>query len=86
MACPTKRLIVEGEWFEPVSICKINNNHWVKKNPDYLFNHSSKFVFLVNCYPRPVAIWTHDPLDDLDADDYRKEWFDVIDRNQDELE
>ena len=80
-----KRLIVEGEWWELVGKCPVTKNTLVKKNTDHSFNHSSKFVFLANCYPRPVALWPHDPLDDLDHDDERKKWFDVIDRNQDEL-
>ena len=62
-----------------------HTNQMVKRNPDLVFNHSSKFVCIANCYPRPVAIWPHDPLDDLDQGDERKTWFDVIDRNQDEM-
>ena len=79
-----KRLVVEGEWWEIMHACPITKNYLVKKNPDHDFNHSSKFVFIANCYPRPVAIWPHDPLDDLDVSDEKKQWFDVIDRNQDE--
>ena len=80
-----QRLIVEGEWWENMSTCPVTSNPLVKRNPDLVFNHSSKFVFIANCYPRPVAIWPHDPLDDLDQGDERKTWFDVIDRNQDEM-
>ena len=81
----TPRLIVEGQWWENMGYCPVTNNPLVKRNDDHMFNHSSKFVFLTNCYPRPVAIWPHDPLDDFDENDERKIWFDVIDRNQEEM-
>jgi hypothetical protein len=80
-----KRLVVEGEWWENKGTCPVTRNSLVVKNPNHVFNHSSKFVFIANCYPRPVAIWPHDPLDDLEQDDEKKTWFDVIDRNQEEV-
>ena len=79
-----KRIIVEGRWWQHMGVCAVTKNHLVKKNRDHMFNHSSKFVFLANCYPRPVAVWPHDPLDDLHQYDDRKTWFQVIDRNQEE--
>jgi hypothetical protein len=41
-----------------------------------------RMTFVKECYPRPLAIWPNDPLDDLDPDDPAKEYFRVIDRNE----
>ena len=41
-----------------------------------------RMTFVKECYPRPVAIWPNDPLDDLEDDDPAKQYFRVIDRNE----
>ena len=64
------------------SVCPVAKTTLVRESPSMPFNSSSKFVFLDACYERPVAIWPHDPLGDLPASDPRRDWFDVIDRNQ----
>ena len=64
--------------------CEVAGTTLVKKDPDHDFNHSSRFVFLDMCYQRPVAIWPFDPFKKLLAQDQRKDWFDIIDRNQTE--
>ncbi len=42
----------------------------------------TKLTFVRECYPRPLAIWPHDPLHELRADDPAKNYFRVIDRNE----
>lgn len=77
-----RRYVVEGNWFKVVGVCPVAKTTLVRESPSMPFNSSSKFVFLDACYERPVAIWPHDPLGDLPASDPRRDWFDVIDRNQ----
>ena len=77
-----RRYVLEGKWFKVVGVCPIANTTLVRYCPSMPFNTSSRFVFLDACYQRPVAIWPHDPLGDLPLGDRRKDWFDVIDRNQ----
>ena len=77
-----RRYVLEGKWFKVVGVCPIANTTLVRYCPSMPFNTSSKFVFLDACYQHPVAIWPHDPLGDLPLGDRRKDWFDVIDRNQ----
>ena len=79
------RIIVEGTWYEFMGTCPIAQTPLVKKNKRYFMNLSSRFAFLDNCYQRPVAVWPHDPLDELSDGDPRKKWFDVIDKNQNEV-
>ena len=76
------RYVLEGEWFRAVGTCPIAKTALIRKSASMPFNSSSRFVFVDACYERPVAIWPHDPLGDLPLGDPRKEWFDVIDRNQ----
>ena len=79
-----ERVIVDGQWFEPMGVCLLANTTLVRKNKNYHFNHSSRFTFIHNCYTRPVAVWPHDPLDKLHSSNPRKQWMDVIDLNQEE--
>jgi hypothetical protein len=79
------RVVVEGEWYEPVGTCVVARTKLVRKNPSYCFNTSSKFVFLDDCYSVPVALWPHDPLKTLPAEDPLRDCFDVIDCNQEEI-
>ena len=76
------RVVVEGNWWTVVGTCPIAGTTLGKEDADHAFNHSSRFVFLDECYQRPIAIWPHDPFQELDDGDERKQWFDVIDRNQ----
>lgn len=78
------RVVVDGEWLQNMGMCEVAGTTLVKRNTNHPFNHSSRFVFLDNCYNRPVALWPHDPFDGLGEGHPRKECFDVIDRNQDE--
>ena len=57
----------------------------------WLFAYTSQPFFLPyrlcpigNCYQIPVAIWPHDPLGLLPADDPHRNYLEVMDRNQDE--
>ena len=79
-----RRFVLEGKWFQVVGVCPVAKTTLVRNSPSMPFNTSSRFVFLDACYQRPVAIWPHDPLGDLPLGDRRKDWFDVIDRNQNE--
>jgi hypothetical protein len=76
------RLVVEGCWWKVMGTCPIAGTTLVKEDPDQLFNRTQRFMFLDECYQKPVAIWPHDPLNELDASDCSREWYDVIDRNQ----
>lgn len=78
-------MMVEGDWLEFVGTCGVAGTSLVRKNNDHPFNSSSRFVFLNNCYSKPVAVWPHDPFDDLHATHRHKDCFDIIDRNQDEI-
>ena len=72
-------------WFEVIGTCPVTDTTLVKKDPHHPFNSSSRFVFLNNCYNKPVTVWPHDPFDDLPHTDSHKVCFDIIDRNQDEI-
>ena len=80
-----KRTFLEGDWFTEVLGVKnrVEGTPNVNLDPEKrnFFNYQAKFVFLENCYERPVAIWPHDPI--LKTPRYRGV-FDVIDVNQDQ--
>ena len=80
------RVIVEGEWFRVMGECPVAHTTLVKRDKDFHFNHSMRFVFLEDCYSRPVALWPFDPLHRLEQRDPKRGWFHVIDRNQSELD
>ena len=77
-----KRIVVEGTWYDVVGECSIAGTTLVSRNKQHPFNFSSKFVFLDDCYQRPVAIWPHDPHGMLARGDPKRKWFDVINRNR----
>ena len=77
-----RRYVLEGNWYKVVGVCPVSKTNLVRESPSMPFNSSSKFIFLDACYERPVAIWPHDPLKDLPVSDPRRDWFRVIDRNQ----
>lgn len=78
------RVIFEGRWFESMGTCNVAGTALVRWNDNYHMNSSARFAFIESCYPRPLAMWPHDPLDQLPQENVRKTWFDIIDRNQDE--
>jgi hypothetical protein len=78
-----ERIIVDGQWFEPAGECPVAKTTLVRKNRNYHFNHSSRFTFIQNT--RPLALWPHDPLNQLHESHPRKNCFDIIDLNQDEI-
>ena len=80
------RVIVEGEWFRVMGECPVAHTTLVKRDKDFHLNHSMRFVFLEDCYSRPVALWPFDPLHRLEQRDPERGWFHVIDRNQSELD
>ena len=80
------RVIVEGEWYRDMGKCPVAKTTLVKRDKGHNFNLSARFIFLEDCYRRPVAFWPFDPLHRLGNDDPQRAWFHVIDRNQDELQ
>ena len=78
------RVVAEGSWLRVMGKCDVAGTTLVKVDRNHPFNHSSRFVFLDECYQRPVALWPFDPFDKLWRGNPRKKWFDVIDRNQTE--
>jgi len=78
------RVVVEGDWMKVAGVCSIAKTTLVRKFPNHPFNLSSRYVFLDDCYHRPVAVWPHDPLEKLRVDSPFRDCFDIIDRNQDE--
>jgi hypothetical protein len=79
------RVIVEGEWYRDMGKCPVAKTTLVKRDKNHHFNLSARFMFLEDCFRRPVALWPFDPLDRLESEDPQRTWFHVIDRNQDEL-
>lgn len=81
-----KRTFLEGDWYTEVtrlSPCPVAGTPVVKLDPEQknFFNYQAKFVLLENCYEKPIAIWPHDPINHLPAN---QGLFDVIDLNQDQ--
>jgi hypothetical protein len=79
------RVVVEGEWLRVMGVCPVTKTTLVKSDPGHHHNHSSRFIFLEDCYRRPVALWPADPLNRLSPEHPQRGWFHVIDRNQNEL-
>lgn len=75
------QVVVDVDWFDNKGTHEISKLPLVAKtnNDPTAF---SRLTFLRECYPRPLALWPNDPLDDLDADDPAKLYFRVIDRNE----
>jgi hypothetical protein len=57
----------------------------VRKKPDHAFNLSAKFTFMQECYTIPVTLWPYDPFHKLPSHDQRRQYYDIIDRNQADL-
>lgn len=79
---PTQ-VVVEGAWYKHIGLSKFGLD-LVAPDPTNGIHTHSRFIFLTNCYQRPVALWPYDPFGKLPKDDLRKGSFAVIDRNQDE--
>jgi hypothetical protein len=80
------RVIVEGEWYRDMGKCPVAKTTLVKRDKHHNFNLSARFMFLEDCYRRPVALWPFDPLHRLESEDPKTKWFHVIDRNQEEIQ
>ena len=79
------KLVVCGAWLEVMGICPIAGTTLVRKNKNHAFNLSAKFTFMQECYTMPVALWPHDPFDKLPIDNPKRKWYDIIDRNEADL-
>jgi hypothetical protein len=77
-------LFVQGAWYKDEGVCPIAGTHLVSPNPDHHFTRESKFTLITSCYQQPVALWPHDPLEELAEHDPARAFFDVIDRNEDQ--
>jgi hypothetical protein len=77
-------IFVQGDWYKDEGVCAVAGTQLVSFYPAHPFNRDSKFIPLNECYQQPVALWPHDPLKEMDADDPKKTFFDVIDRNQEQ--
>ena len=76
------KIVLKCFWYQTVEVCPVAGNTIVRKNPNYIFNHESPFVFLDNCYQLPVAVWPYDVFKQLPENSRRREHYDVLDRNQ----
>jgi hypothetical protein len=79
-----KWTILDGDWFTDSrarSPCHIAGTPVVPADPNKrnYFNFQAKFVFLENCYERPVTVWPHDPIHKKSNN---RTVFNVIDLNQ----
>ena len=77
------QVVAEVDWYDRRGEHKISGLPLVSKTNRSAQNFT-KLTFVRECYPRPLAIWPNDPMDDLDDDDPAKYYFRVIDRNEDE--
>lgn len=77
------KIVVEGAWYKYVGKSKYDLT-LVADDPTNGIHSNSRFIFLTNCYQRPVALWPYDPYKKLPRGDPKSESFAVIDRNQDE--
>jgi hypothetical protein len=80
-----KELFVQGVWYRNEGICPIAGTKLVSEDPAHHFTHDSKFTPLNSCYQKPVAVWPHDPHEVLPPGDRRRTFFDVIDRNEEQV-
>jgi hypothetical protein len=74
-------IVANVEWYDNKGTHPLSGLPLVSKTNDDEDNFT-KLTFMRECYPRPLAIWPHDPLDELRADDPAKNYFRVIDRNE----
>jgi hypothetical protein len=57
-------------------------NHPGTEEPNHPFNLYVKFTFLQECYTMPVALGSYDPFMRLPSHDPHRKYYDIIDRNQ----
>lgn len=74
-------VVVEAVWYADKGVNAISKLPLVQQSADLLFPNS-RLSFLKECYPRPLAFWPNDPLHLLHADDERRTYLQVIDRNE----
>ena len=79
------KVVVCGSWLEVMGKCPITGTTLVRKNANHPFNLSAKFTFIQECYSIPVALWPYDPFNRLPSQDPHREYYDIIDRNQQDL-
>ena len=79
------RFVAECQWYEEEGTCPVGGTTIVKHDAGNPMNDDDKFVFMYNCYQRPVALWPNDPLGKLSPRDPRRMWMHVIDRNVQEM-
>jgi hypothetical protein len=75
------QVVADVDWFDNKGIHAISRLPLVAKT-NFDPEAFSRMTFLRECYPRPLAVWPNDPLDDLSEDDPAKHYFRVIDRNE----
>jgi hypothetical protein len=69
------------DWFHDCGVCPVSGNPLV----DTTRISETTLTFIDDCYQCPVAVWPHDPLNKIAANDPAREWSEIIDRNQEEL-
>ncbi len=74
-------IVADVEWYDNKGTHPLSGLPLVSKTNDDE-DAFTKLTFVRECYPRPLAIWPHDPLHELRADDPAKNYFRVIDRNE----
>jgi hypothetical protein len=77
-------IFVEGAWYRDEGVCPLAGTQLVSPHPNHHFTEQSKFILISHCYQQPVALWPHDPLNTLHANNPAKGWFDVIDHNEEQ--
>ena len=78
---PPKSSLRSLDWYDNQGTHAISNLPLLSKTNSDPENFN-KLTFVRECYPRPLALWPNDPLDELDPDDPTKYYFRVIDRNE----
>ena len=75
------KAVAKVHWYDDQGTHAISKLPLVSKthtDPDSF----APFVFVSECYPRALAIWPNDPLNELARTDPAKHYFRVIDRNE----
>jgi hypothetical protein len=75
------QVVADVDWFDSKGTHDISRLPLVTKT-NFDQEAFSRMTFVRECYPRPLAIWPNDPLDDLNQDDPAKHYFRVVDRNE----
>ena len=74
-------VVVEAEWYDDKDINEVSMLPMVQKMA-VLFFPNSRLTFLKECYPRALVFWPNDPLHLLDDTDVRRNYLQVMDRNE----